>query len=211
MSRHHAGNLISVYGLSTWHNSCNTRWKWNLMIRPHSKRTGAVWGKTVTSCSVSKQKLQAARSTNTNLLATFCVFLPTSQFHPSAIQFTRWFLPICPHSLLLALHTNSFKHVPATCDKRLRCGAVASQWCRKNRERHNILKYLAVIFLSVLWWCVIFHSTRHRSYNPTNNTFSQAEVQGPFWNHNKNPRCENAVTKYPERHFPPQLGKEALR
>lgn len=42
VSRHHAGNLISVYGLSTWHNS---RWKWNLMIRPHSKRMGAVWGK----------------------------------------------------------------------------------------------------------------------------------------------------------------------
>lgn len=105
--QHHTENLISVYGpphgtTHATHTENGISWfGLGISIQEWSGE------KRVTSCSVSKQELQAERSTKTYSLAIFCVF-SSSLFHPSAIQFTSLFLPICLHSLYwLCPHTAS--------------------------------------------------------------------------------------------------------
>lgn len=173
--------------------SFNERGRWNMMILPQNKHSRVVELKSATSCSVSKQEQQAERSTNTNSFTTLLCYvfhLPFNKrpyFFPSvqASHGFSWLPNVCSHCvttgpvLALILSTQYCRH-PRQYKKNM-----ASLWGRTNGQRHGNSKYLAVIFLTVLWWRVIFHSTRHKTQHPTNNTFSQAEVRGPFLNHNK--------------------------
>lgn len=82
---------------------------------------------------------------------------------------------------------------------------MASPWSRTYGEWHGISETRAVIFLRVLWWCAIFHSTRLKNRHVPNNTSFREKLKVPTRNTIKK-KCYKKITRAP---FLPSSCEEA--
>lgn len=190
MSKHHAVNLISVYGPP--HGTALSMQKedgiWWFCLRISIPEWSS-WSQQPPAVFQSKSNKRSDPLTHIHsqpccVMFSICHSINVLiSYHLSKLPMTcfihTWHQMCAGRVLALILNTQYGRRT------RQYEKNMVSLWGRTNGQRHGKSKYLAVIFLTVLWWHFIFHSTRHRTQHPTNNTFSQAEVQGLFLNHNK--------------------------
>lgn len=218
--------------LTTWHNSCNAHRNWNMMIQPRNKHWGAVGGKdydffTTTAVFQSRSSKLSGPLTHTGCNLSRFPHLPFSSFCNSVHALISFYLSMLATTCFA--HTglrrcpvwpcNTWQQVPLW---HLFCKYAILPTSKTYLNKKNTLRqqgwratwHLKMsgsnISLSVV---MVGYFPLHDAQNPP----SHKQYIFTGWGstsffESQKPRRESAVTKYLERHFPPQLKKkEALR
>lgn len=182
------------------------------MIRPQNKHSGVVWGKESDLMQCFKAEA-TSRVIHKHILLGNLLWFFFSHLHVSS-SYNPFHVLISSHlSTLSATHFAHKQLQTCACNMRQqvllwRRGFTVMQ---KERGAQRLKISGSNISLSVVIVCYFpLHEALKHTIQQTIH-FHRLEFKVLFWITIKTPRRENAVTKYPERHFPPQLGKEALR